>query len=360
MKQVTLDYTRGFSCLAGQCPDTCCKDWEILLDDDSIRRYAAMPGVLGEQVRAALITGADGTMFRLEDGHCALLREDGLCPIQCAFGEEALCRTCRTHPRFLEEYGATQELTLALSCPAAALRLLTQEEPLRCVETQTDEPISPNDLDPDLYLTLLLARKTAFTLAQNRALPLSERMGLLLLFAARVQRALDATRWDWAEAASMQFADLTLCRRQQLRLRRLMRPEGAFYPGWAVLQNMEHLTARFPALLGRAIRTEPRGDFDERFPAQAENLLVYFLFRYFLKAVNDGQLLPRVECCVFHVLALRYLCGLEDAADAAALQPVVSLYCKEVEHSEDNLLLLQRAFARETLPLRWLFTVLRP
>ena len=32
MKQVSLDYTEDFSCLAGSCPDTCCKDWEIILD----------------------------------------------------------------------------------------------------------------------------------------------------------------------------------------------------------------------------------------------------------------------------------------------------------------------------------------
>ena len=53
MKQVSLDYTEGFSCLAGSCPDTCCKDWEIILDEDAISRYQKMPGVLGEQVRAA-------------------------------------------------------------------------------------------------------------------------------------------------------------------------------------------------------------------------------------------------------------------------------------------------------------------
>ena len=58
MKQVSLDYTEGFSCLAGSCPDTCCKDWEIILDEDAISRYQKMPGVLGEQVRAAMLTDA--------------------------------------------------------------------------------------------------------------------------------------------------------------------------------------------------------------------------------------------------------------------------------------------------------------
>ena len=144
-------------------------------------------------------------------------------------------------------------------------------------------------------------------------------------------------------------------------LARLRSRAGRFFPCWMVLNNMEHLTKRFESMLDAAMHQDaPPAAFRAELAVPYENLLVYFLFRYFLKAVNDGQLLPRVECCVFHVLALRYLCGLEDAADAAALQPVVSLYCKEVEHSEDNLLLLQRAFARETLPLRWLFTVLRP
>ena len=105
---------------------------------------------------------------------------------------------------------------------------------------------------------------------------------------------------------------------------------------------------------------EPPDDFDVRFPAQAENLLVYFLFRYVLKAVNDGQLLPRVESCLFHVVALRYLCGAADARTLEALQPIVSLYCKEVEHSEENLQLLQRVFARGTISARYLYTVLCP
>ena len=105
---------------------------------------------------------------------------------------------------------------------------------------------------------------------------------------------------------------------------------------------------------------EPRGAAGRFRRAQAENLLVYFLFRYVLKAVNDGQLLPRVESCLFHVVALRYLCGAADARTLEALQPVVSLYCKEVEHSEENLRLLQRVFEHGTISARYLYTVLRP
>ena len=56
MKYVQFDYVNKFSCLAGKCPDTCCKDWQIILDEDAIARYASLPGELGERVRAAMLT----------------------------------------------------------------------------------------------------------------------------------------------------------------------------------------------------------------------------------------------------------------------------------------------------------------
>ena len=361
MKQLALDYTERFSCLADRCPDTCCKDWEILLDEADVARYQALAGPLGEQVRAAMTRTPEGeTMWRLVDGHCALLRPDGLCPIQCACGEQALCRTCRLHPRFYEEYGGTRELTLALSCPGAARLLLDHEAPLRLMETQIDAPVTPNDLDAARYFALCRARTAMFRLAQDRRLPLPERMGLILLLAQRLQPLLDAGRDPCIGSVCLQFEHPDRCARLLAWVRRRMRRRGAFYPCWMLLRNMEHLTETFPRLLDRVNHQEPSGDFDVRFPAQAENLLVYFLFRYVLKAVNDGALLPRVESCLFHVLSLRYLCGAAAVQTADDLQPVVSLYCKEVEHSEENLRLLQRIFARGTISPRYLYSLLLP
>ena len=97
MKHAQFDYVNQFHCLAGDCPDTCCKDWQIILDEDALARYRAMPGPLGEQVRAALVTENGETRFREEGGRCVLLRADGLCPIQAAYGAEALCRTYLRH-----------------------------------------------------------------------------------------------------------------------------------------------------------------------------------------------------------------------------------------------------------------------
>ena len=156
MKILEPDYASSFRCLAGACPDTCCKDWEIILDEDTLARYQELPGAFGDEVRAALTQDADGdTMFRLTDGHCPLLREDGLCRVQLALGEEGLCNTCRQHPRFYEEYGSTKELTLSISCPAAAKLLLEHDASVTFVSHEDGAPVSGcNDLDPDRYFAL--------------------------------------------------------------------------------------------------------------------------------------------------------------------------------------------------------------
>lgn len=185
MKHVQFDYVNSFSCLAGACPDTCCKDWQIILDCDAIARYASLPGELGEQVRAAMVTENGETRFREQDGKCVLLRKDGLCPLQAAYGAEMLCRTCFTHPRFTEEYGQTAELTLSASCPEAARLLLEHDAPLTLTETDDGGPVVPNDLDPELYPALFAARAASIRLAQDRTRPIADRLALILLLARR-------------------------------------------------------------------------------------------------------------------------------------------------------------------------------
>ena len=357
MKHVQFEYTDQFSCLAGACPDTCCKDWQIILDADAIARYQSLPGELGERVRAALLTENGETRFRERDGKCVLLREDGLCPLQTDYGADMLCRTCFTHPRFTEEYGQTAELTLSISCPEAARLLLEHDAPLALTETDDGGPVVPNELDPELYPALLDARTVSIRLAQDGARPIADRLALILLLARRVQRLLDEGRDALVPALARRFLGKQYQERSLVRLARLRSRNGRFFPCWMVLNNMEHLTRRFAAMLDAAVQQNaPPAPFRAEFAVQYENLLVYFLFRYALKAVNDRQYLARVEQCVFHLLCLRELGA--DAKTVQDLTPIASLYSKEVEHSEDNQALLLKLFRRGTLRWQYLVSIL--
>ena len=78
MKHAQFDYVNQFHCLAGGCPDTCCKDWQIILDEDALARYRAMPGPLGEQVRAALMAAQCGDILeKLPQGMDTLIGSEG-------------------------------------------------------------------------------------------------------------------------------------------------------------------------------------------------------------------------------------------------------------------------------------------
>ena len=360
MKNIEPDYASRFQCLAGACPDTCCKDWEIILDEKTLARYHSLTGAFGDEVRAALTTDAEGdTMFRLIDGHCPLLSPDGLCRVQLAFGEDALCDTCRSHPRFWEEYGATRELTLSISCPAAAKLLLAHETPIAFVTTEDGKPLdSCNDLGPERYLALRRARETAIAIAQNRALTIPERLSLVLIFAVRLQKLLDQNAYGRADALLQQFSSPSACRRALARAKRLRSKPSAFFPCWMILNNMEHLTKEFPALLDQQSAQHCQNMFLPQFSSQWENLTVYFLWHYFLKACVDGKLLAQAESCVFHVLCIAGLFSYDDQKTPETLCAVSSLYSKEVEHSEDNLNLLLRVFSRGTISWKTLLSLL--
>ena len=119
-------YYEKFRCIAAACPDSCCKEWDVLVDDRSAEAYLAMEGRLGEAIREKLLQDEDGIWyFAITDGHCPMWRDDGLCGIQAALDHDALCQTCRDFPRLTHDYGAFMERGLALSCPEAAKMILS-------------------------------------------------------------------------------------------------------------------------------------------------------------------------------------------------------------------------------------------
>ena len=58
------DYYDRFCCAAGKCPDSCCKEWEVEIDDASARFYRALPGELGDRLRLGFLHGLSGLHLR--------------------------------------------------------------------------------------------------------------------------------------------------------------------------------------------------------------------------------------------------------------------------------------------------------
>lgn len=129
----------AFRCRAADCRHSCCRGWEIDVDEKSARLYRNMPGELGEELRESLFFDEEGWHFRLDqDERCPFQEEDGLCRLIKKLGEEALCDICALHPRFFEELDADELWGLGLSCEEAAALLLREKE-LRFLCNETGE-----------------------------------------------------------------------------------------------------------------------------------------------------------------------------------------------------------------------------
>lgn len=318
------DYYEQFRCLAGACPHSCCVGWEVVIDEDTALRYFQEPGPLGERLRAAIQVDEEGEFcFPLRGGRCPFLDGENLCEIHRRLGESATSDTCREHPRFTEDYGPFREVSLAASCPAAAGLLLGSREPLTFQEMEAAGEDEPGDpwLEP-----LLAVRNRMLALLGDRHRPLGARLWDLLALAEDAQNLLDGDAAEGLPALAAGWAPREIGEAAS--------GPGLFPAGLRFLASLEALEPDWRDLLRAAETAEPANTD----PALLERITASFLFRYGLKAVNDGDLQSRTALCVFAVLTVERLAGV------CGLPEALGRFSREMEHDQDNLKAFQRAF----------------
>ena len=136
-------FADAFTCKAGECRHSCCKGWEIDIDDRSLSLYRQLPGAWRERMNAAICEDETGAHFVLTaQDACPFLRQDGLCDLILAFGEDALCDICALHPRFYELIGPYELSGLGLSCEAVCELLFAEGGELQFLCEETGESFS--------------------------------------------------------------------------------------------------------------------------------------------------------------------------------------------------------------------------
>lgn len=294
-------YYKAFSCVAGACPDSCCQEWEVALDEQSVARYKSLPGPLGDKLRQ-VIRQEDGLyLMTIENARCPMWRQDGLCMIQAQYGHDALCRTCRDFPRLQHEYEGFTERDLELSCPEAA-RLIFFGDGTVVTEGEQEQT------GDEILEILLQSRQVAYSLMENGELSLPQRLSVLLLYAHSVQAWLDG-----AEPAQLDIPK-ALADAKRFAGRGDAAAIVAFY------QNLEILTDRWRARLDAPCF----GGWDEKLA----RFMTYGIRRYWLQAVSDLDLLCRVKFLISACILLAHLGG--DMVQTA------QLWSKETENNPDN------------------------
>ncbi len=325
-------YYASFRCLAGACPHTCCAaGWEVPVDSASAARYAALPGLLGKQVRAFLEMDPEGEpCLPLRGGVCPFLNREGLCHIHIELGGESTPLICRTHPRFSYNYGSLRERGLCGSCPEAARLILGGD-----MELTTSLEDGPEEDTPPLLSSLLQARTTALGLLSAEETTLPQRFQALLLFANEVQVLLDEEQAEaippLCEFYREEFPFLSLDPDSLPPRQEVLEKCLSILEGLAILRpRWKTLLAAGKACLDHP--TPPPSGLGERAAA-------YFLYRHWLRGVWDGDVLTWAEFAVLGTVVTALLAPQEKEG----FSEVFRQFCLELEHSEANMTAIQDA-----------------
>ena len=328
------DYYHEFSCIAGECEDTCCAGWQIVADEAALKKYKKVTGSFRKRLRRS-INWKEGTFKQDKNKRCAFLNDENLCDMYTALGEKSLCRTCKMYPRHVEEFEDVREMTLSVSCPEVARILLGKKEPVRFLTYESNKEEEYDDFDPFLYSKLVDARKVMIDILQDRSKKLNLRVGLVLSIAhdlqVRIKRedifSIDDVFEKYQTEKAIRFVEAKLSEDEDYaftkkmfqnqylmeRLRddwepHLLEAESLLYGDIGCSDSEEQCTKY------KEQYTKNKQEFHTwlnthmpDYEIWYEQLLVYFISTYFCGAVYDDEIFAKVKMAVVCTLFIHEL-----------------------------------------------------
>lgn len=323
-------YYKKFRCIADKCSDTCCAGWDVVVDSESLKKYKALKGAYADKINSLITVDSDGDcIFISKEKHCPFLLESGLCEMHIKLGEEALCRTCRQFPRHKTYFGARVETGISLSCPEAARLITESPDPIIFESEEIHAEIFPTAIDPERYFILYEARKTAINILQNRNFSIEKRIIAFLEFSQVIQVCL--RKKEFVKVKKLTASDFLGKSCGEYLQKRASRALSRYFSDF---KSMEMLNSNWLSELEKAENAQISScpEYEWEF----EHMMVYFVFRYFMTAVFDGDLLTKSKFAAVSFIVIRRL-QQEIASDKQARIRTMQKYSKEVEHSAQNM-----------------------
>lgn len=314
------NYYPRFKCIADKCSDTCCRGWDICIDENSLEKYRSIGGDIGKRLSECITTDSDGAHFILmEDERCPFLNSSNLCDLYIALGEDSLCGICTDHPRFRSFLSDRTEIGVGLCCEAAAEIILTGKNPIHIVP-EADFP------DDALEKAVLQIRKMLFRLCERDKPFIALRKCCALAIDAQDMLA----DGNFAEISAL-YDDFS---GYSFAVEEITDEEVI-----AVLKTMESISPEWDEMLKKLSDGKYRTDFSAE--NEMQRLAEYFIFRHFPEALSDGDIVSKAYFAYFAVSAVKMFWGayfyennaltLRDRINGA------KLFSKGVEYSEINM-----------------------
>ena len=366
MKQRVPFYYNEFGCITSKCKDNCCiGGWEIDIDDETYERYNNMTGELKHKILDSITQNEDEEYcFKLCDGKCPMLDDNGLCEIHKNLGEDYLGVVCKQFPSYSEYYGTIKESGIGLACEEAARIILSENRPFSMETAACDEEYEPSsEYDSSFALQIFAAREAVFKILAKESLSIHEKLIVILDMGSKIQQCINTDEYDNIKSVvndylkegiahtldetrnlsdSGQFEDISL----QQGIRQILYPYEemeVLNPEWEVILK-DIIDSLFEQMSDEEynILNEEFGTYMVSRAYEYRQLLEYLVFRYFAKSIYDYDFLGKCQMLVTNFFVIRQMdiirwldnhreYSFKDRMD------VVHIFSRQVEYSEDNI-----------------------
>ncbi len=284
MKLHAPKYYLDFACIADKCKHSCCIGWEIDVDEAARRKYSALRGGYGEEIKKSICGEIPHFALR-EDDRCPHLDSRGLCKIICELGEGYLCDICREHPRFYNDTAHGREAGLGISCEEACRIIFSSDNYAEMIE------IGEEDGETDLFFDAVAEREKIYAILSDRNIPYAERLRKI------------AEKYDSA-------------------------PEKLSDDEWKeLIGDLEYLDECHRELFSRySSKPETPAEIEP----ELERALAYFIYRHASASENEEEFRAAVGFSLFCERLLASIATKETVLDCARI------LSEEIEYSEDN------------------------
>lgn len=337
MKVLKPFYYDDFNCIANKCIDSCCIGWNVYIDKNIYKKYKKVRGVFGKKLSNSInrikLNGNDLSYgkIKLKNNICPMMNEEKLCDVYINLGEEYLCNTCKVYPRNINKYGEIYERNLTMSCPEVARYFVKHKGDFYF--NMDDEELSDLDkhyivnkiCDKNLYNLLWDARSLTVEIIQFKEIEIWKRIVLSKILCDKVQVIINENNYENYQSLLNNFKNeivnvdtiksldkITIVpgikmsfTQTILQLRNNIGIKNEKYLK-LIYEYNELVKKNNSGILMIEIENEFDGFLSE-YNNIMENLLVYLIYKYFMRALYTKNLEVEISNIIISYAVIKML-----------------------------------------------------
>lgn len=337
MKVLKPFYYDDFHCIANKCIDSCCIGWNVYIDKNIYKKYKKVRGVFGKKLSNSINrikhNGNDLSYgkIKLKNNICPMMNEEKLCDVYINLGEEYLCNTCKVYPRNINKYGEIYEKNLTMSCPEVARYFVKHKGDFYF--NMDDEELSDLDkdyivnkiCDKNLYNLLWDARSLTMEIIQFKEIEIWKRIVLSKILCDKVQVIINENDYENYQSLLNNFKNEIVNVDTIKSLDKITIVPGIKMPFTQTILQLRNnigiknekylkLIDEYNELVKKnnsgILMIEIENEFDEflsKYNNIMENLLVYLIYKYFMKALYTKNLELEISNMIISYAVIKML-----------------------------------------------------